>query len=112
MNTEKICDVVGNSIKNEIFKREFVRKDILRLLFWKNYHGGYVSPEQLKEIDDIADAYVERGPEDETYIDYDKDKALSLANEIRKQIGLPRLIKSEYGYLSEEKVKDIENEVT
>jgi len=103
MNTSKISEAVSETIESEIFKREYVRNDFFRMLFWKNGHEPYISIDQIRLIDEIADNYEERGPEGEEYIMYDQAKALDLANDMRKQIGLPKLFRSVYGTLMEEK---------
>ena len=108
MNTTKLCDRMDETIKREIFKREYVRNTIYSLIFWKNYSNGYVSKKLLDAIEVIADDHVEQGPDGETYITYDQDKAFKIINEIRICIGLPKLIKSKYGSLSEEKIQDLE----
>jgi hypothetical protein len=103
MDTLKISEAVTETISSEIFKREYVRNDFFRMLFWKNSHEPYVSIDQIRLIDEIADNYEVRGPEGEEYIMYDQAKALDLANDMRKQIGLPKLFRSIYGTLMEEK---------
>ena len=103
MDTSKISEAVSEAINLEIYRREYVRLDFFRMLFWKNSREPYVSIELIKRVDEIADNYEIRGPEGEEYIMYDQAKALDLANDMRKQIGLPKLFRSVYGTLMEEK---------
>ena len=103
MDTTKISEAVSEAINIEIYRREYVRLDFFRMLFWKNSREPYVSIELIKRVDEIADNYEIRGPEGEEYIMYDQEKALDLANNIRNQIGLPKLARTAYGTLMEEK---------
>lgn len=103
MDTSKISEAVSEIIEIEIQRREYVRLDFFRVLFWKNSREPHVSIELIKRVDEIADNYEIRGPEGETYISYDQAKTLDLANDIRKQIGLPKLVRNAYGTLMEEK---------
>ena len=95
---EKIAEVVEKIVD----MRDTVLKDFLNILFWKNGHEGYLAPDDKYNVISLLDTSYINGPEGETWIDWDKEKGLELANIIRSKICLPKLI-CEYGNLKEVK---------
>ena len=90
MVKKELMEKISTIVDSFIFQKTYVLDGFLSLLFWEDYSKGLITPDEKNQIIQIMDAGVEKGG-DESWIDWDFEAGLKLANQIRKKIGLPEL---------------------
>lgn len=89
--TDELIESIKSLIDTSEFHKRYVLDNFLNILFWKDYSEGYISSELKKEIFRLTETVKVEGG-DESYIVWDTEKGMEIANKIREKIGLPKLI--------------------
>lgn len=89
---QELIEAIENDIDKHLFTKTVVLNEFIKYIFWHDYSGEYFSPSKfLENLQKIEDTCQIRGPEGETWHEFDRKLLLEKANEVRKAIGLKEL---------------------
>ncbi len=97
---EELKEMFSTALDKQRNKAQYAIDQFLNILFWKDYKDGYVSYELRQDIYKVLDTVKTKHYGEDECINIDQEKAIIVANVIRKKIGLPQL-KIEHGTLME-----------